>query len=149
MLSIHQTMSQDHRRCDDMFVEAQKFAARKDWTAAVHYTDLFIRNELQHFNHEETVLFPAFEQATGMIHGPTEIMREEHKTLCELFEDLRQAGAKENPAQFLGVAETLFIFLQQHNMKEENILYPMMDQQCQDHDMQRLCSLHKTISHAA
>ncbi|HEX5637924.1 MAG TPA: hypothetical protein VFY78_12600, partial [Gammaproteobacteria bacterium] len=43
--------------------------------------------------------------------------------------DLRQAAAKESASGFLGVAESLFIFMQQHNMKEENVLYPMMDQQ--------------------
>ena len=149
MHSIHKTMSQDHKRCDDLFVEAQKFAARKEWPSARQYTDLFIRNELQHFNHEETVLFPTFEQATGMIHGPTEVMREEHKTLCELFDDLRQAAVDESASRFLGVAETLFIFLQQHNMKEENILYPMMDQHCQGNDMDKLCRLQRTIFNAA
>ncbi len=129
MHSIHQVMSEDHKRCDDMFVEAQTHAARKDWAAAREYTDLFTRNVLLHFNHEESVLFPAFEQQTGMIHGPTEVMREEHQTMRELFDDLRQAAAKESASGFLGVAESLFIFMQQHNMKEENVLYPMMDQQ--------------------
>ena len=31
-------------------------------------------------------------------------------------------------AAYLGVAETLLIMMQQHNMKEENVLYPMCDQ---------------------
>lgn len=142
MHSIHHVMSQDHKRCDDMFVEAQKFAARKDWAAARQYTDLFIRGLLQHFNHEETVLFPAFEQKTGMTQGPTRIMCEEHKTMCDLFDDLRQAVTSEIPSRFLGVAETLFIFLQQHNMKEECVLYPMIDQQFPGNESTRLCNLH-------
>ena len=33
-----------------------------------------------------------------------------------------------NTEDYLGQAETLLIMMQQHNMKEENILYPMCDQ---------------------
>ena len=149
MHSIHQVMSNDHKRCDDMFVEAQKFAARKDWATARQYTDLFIRNVLQHFNHEETILFPTFEQSTGMFHGPTEMMCEEHKTMCDLFDDLRQAAANENASRFLGVAETLFIFMQQHNMKEENVLYPMIDQHCPANELERLRNLQYSAGNAA
>jgi len=31
----------------------------------------------------------------------------------------------------LGTAETFFLFLQQHNVKEEQVLYPMADQALQ------------------
>jgi len=31
-------------------------------------------------------------------------------------------------ATFLGLAETLMLLMQQHNMKEEQVLYRMMDQ---------------------
>ena len=149
MHSIHQVMSEDHKRCDDMFVEAQKLAARKDWVAARQYTDLFTRNILQHLNHEESVLFPAFEQKTGMLYGPTEVMRDEHATMRALFDDLRQAAANESSSRFLGVAETLFIFMQQHNMKEENVLYPMMDQQLTGNEMNNAYFLNNTTSDRA
>ena len=149
MHSIHKVMSCDHRRCDDMFVEAQKSAARKDWTNARQHTDLFIRNMLQHFNHEETVLFPGFEQASGMTRGPTEVMREEHKTMCELFDELREAAVAESSARFLGVAESLFIYMQQHNIKEESVLYPMMDQYCPAKELPRSCTIQGSASYAA
>ena len=32
------------------------------------------------------------------------------------------------PQENSGIADTLLIMMQQHNMKEENILYPMCDQ---------------------
>jgi iron-sulfur cluster repair protein YtfE (RIC family) len=35
---------------------------------------------------------------------------------------------------FLGLAETLMILTQQHNMKEEQILYPMSDRVLADPD---------------
>ena len=33
---------------------------------------------LRHFEMEEAVLFPAFEEATGMTQGPTMVMHAEH-----------------------------------------------------------------------
>ena len=38
------------------------------------------------------------------------------------------ALAAGNQDDYLGIAETLLIMMQQHNMKEENVLYPMCDQ---------------------
>ena len=35
-----------------------------------------------------------------------------------------------NQNSYLGMSETLLIFKQQHNIKEEQILYPMIDQEC-------------------
>jgi hemerythrin-like domain-containing protein len=36
-----------------------------------------------------------------------------------------------NRDEALGTAETFFLFLQQHNVKEEQVLYPMADQALQ------------------
>ena len=38
------------------------------------------------------------------------------------------ARAEHEGHEYFGIAETLLIMMQQHNMKEENILYPMCDQ---------------------
>jgi iron-sulfur cluster repair protein YtfE (RIC family) len=41
---------------------------------------------------------------------------------------MNEALAARDRDQFLGLGETLMMLTQQHNMKEENILYPIMDQ---------------------
>jgi len=76
---------------------------------------------------EETVLFPAFEAATGMTMGPTRMMRLEHAQMRELFGQMNAALTNRAARDFAGSAETLLVLMQQHNMKEENILYPMCD----------------------
>jgi iron-sulfur cluster repair protein YtfE (RIC family) len=38
-----------------------------------------------------------------------------------------KAVAASNQAGFLGLSETLNMLMQQHNLKEENMLYPMSD----------------------
>lgn len=60
--------------------------------------------------------------------GPTQVMRMEHGQIRALLDDAVDALEQANPDDFLGLADTLLIMMQQHNMKEENILYPMCDQ---------------------
>ena len=117
-----------HKHCDELFVAAEDAAARADWSAATAAFDRFRAQMDAHFEAEETVLFPGFEAATGMSDGPTQMMRFEHEQMRSLLAQLAQTCAARDREGYAGVAETLLMLLQQHNMKEENILYPMCDQ---------------------
>jgi len=77
---------------------------------------------------EEEALFPAFEARTGMTQGPTQMMRMEHVQMRELLDQMTDAVQRQNSDAFLGDCETLLIIMQQHNMKEEQMLYLMADQ---------------------
>ena len=55
-------------------------------------------------------------------------MRSEHQQMKGLLEEMRQALLLGNLSRIPKVSETLMLLMQQHNLKEENILYPMMDQ---------------------
>lgn len=116
-----------HKHCDNLFVEAEAAVAARDWTNARDLLAAFHTELETHFRTEEEVLFPAFEAATGMTMGPTRMMRVEHAQMRELLEQMVIALGKQDRDSFAGAAETLLIFMQQHNMKEENILYPMCD----------------------
>ncbi|HUW36721.1 MAG TPA: hemerythrin domain-containing protein [Rhodocyclaceae bacterium] len=128
MSSPTQLLPDHHKHCDDLFVAAEDAAARADWAAATTAFDRFRAQMAAHFEAEETVLFPDFEATTGMSDGPTQMMRYEHEQMRSLLEQLAQACAARDGDGYAGVAETLLMLLQQHNMKEENILYPMCDQ---------------------
>lgn len=132
MISIQQVMTADHKKCDKLYVEAEASVANNNWDAAEQQASEFIENLLAHFNHEEHILFPAFEDATGMRHGPTEMMRHEHDQIKLLLVELETSLKDKNQDRYLGLSETLMIFMQQHNMKEEQILYPMIDSDCAD-----------------
>ena len=54
-------------------------------------------------------------------------MRGEHAQARRLLEDLSAAVAIGSRSETLGLVETLLMLLQQHNAKEEGILYPMAD----------------------
>jgi hemerythrin-like domain-containing protein len=62
-----------------------------------------------------------------MVAGPTLVMRGEHKEMRAILARLQDALERKDADDFAGEAETLLIMMQQHNMKEENILYPMCD----------------------
>jgi hemerythrin-like domain-containing protein len=123
-----QILPDHHRHCDSLFVAAEEFAERGDWVAAAPAFGRFHDQMNAHFEAEEQLLFPAFEAATGMTAGPTEMMRYEHEQMRRLLSQLAAACAAHAGDDYAGVAETLLMLMQQHNMKEENILYPMCDQ---------------------
>lgn len=126
-MSITTPLSQHHKHCDEIFADAEEACGQGDWTAGGAAFEL-LREQLEtHFASEEELLFPAFEAATGMTSGPTEVMRGEHRQMRDLLAQMQAAVASRDSDAFGGAAETLLILMQQHNMKEENILYPMCD----------------------
>ena len=127
MTNLTEPLRHHHKHCDDLFAAAEAAVAAHDWTTAGQLVPEFIAEMETHFRSEEETLFPAFETVTGMTMGPTRMMRVEHAQMRELFEQMRGAVATGDADTFAGAAETLLILMQQHNMKEENILYPMCD----------------------
>ena len=128
MTTIRTFMTDDHRHCDDLFAEVEQGIAKKNLPAAKAAFAHFRNAMLAHFDCEEKTLFPSFEEKTGMRMGPTEVMRMEHSQMRALLDDAVDALEQGNSDDYLGLADTLLIMMQQHNMKEENILYPMCDQ---------------------
>ena len=128
MTSIRSLMTDDHRHCDDLFAAAEQAMSGNDLEIAATAFARFQTAMLAHFAAEESTLFPTFEAKTGMSMGPTQVMRLEHAQMRGLLEAAGVALLAGDADEYLGQAETLVIMMQQHNMKEENILYPMCDQ---------------------
>ncbi len=123
-----QILPEHHHHCDDLFVAAEDAVGRGDWAEAEAAFGRFEGQMKAHFDAEETLLFPSFEAATGMSDGPTRMMRYEHEQMRSLLAQLAAACTARDDDSYAGVAETLLMLIQQHNMKEENILYPMCEQ---------------------
>jgi iron-sulfur cluster repair protein YtfE (RIC family) len=126
-MSTTQPLFQHHKHCDEIFADAEEACGKGDWDAGTRTFATFAGQLETHFLSEEEVLFPAFESATGMVSGPTEVMRGEHRQMRDLLAQMKLALDERDGEGFGGAAETLLIMMQQHNMKEENILYPMCD----------------------
>ena len=128
MTTFSSYMSDDHHRCDELFAAAEAAVEGGDWSSAMVAHRRFIEGMQHHFAMEEEVLFPAFEEASGSTMGPTVVMRHEHEQMRQLFGEMDQAVEEQQADDYLGASETLLILMQQHNAKEEQILYPMTDQ---------------------
>jgi len=131
MTSISKFFTAQHRTCDRAFEKMEEAVSRDDWPRAEALYSELSRDTLQHFSNEEDALFPLFEEKTGMQAGPTQVMRSEHVELRELMQRMGDAVRARDRDTALGTAETFFLFLQQHNVKEEQVLYPMADQALQ------------------
>ena len=128
MTNIKVFMAQSHLLCDAEFERAERLATAGDWDGAAAAFARFKTLVLQHFDAEETLLVPAFEEKSGMRMGPTQVMRGEHVQMRQLMDAASTALAEKDGDDYAGFAETLLIMMQQHNLKEENVLYPMCDQ---------------------
>lgn len=130
-MTAHQTitalMQCHHHQCDEHLRQAEAFARVVELEGCKRAFARFRDDTLAHFAAEEEVLFPAIERASGMSHGPTQVMRAEHRQMRELLEDLEASLANEDLDAWGELCQPLEILMQQHNLKEENILYPMCD----------------------
>ncbi|MBU0752094.1 MAG: hemerythrin domain-containing protein [Gammaproteobacteria bacterium] len=131
-MSTTEVLHHHHKHCDELFADAEAAALKGDWEVGGEGFARFRGELLAHFSTEEEVLFPAFEAATGMSGGPTQMMRFEHSQMRELLEQMQAALEQRGRDAFAGAAETLLVLMQQHNMKEENILYPMCNRTVAD-----------------
>jgi len=118
--------TQDHHDCDARWADVEALLDSEDPALATQAWQTFENGMRRHFAMEEDVLFPAFESRSGMGGGgPTAMMRMEHQQMRGLLD---QISASIDAAEFedaLDVGDTLLMLIQQHNIKEEGMLYPM------------------------
>ena len=127
MNTISSFLTSDHRACDNEFSNLENAIASQDWEESKTQLEKFSADLLHHFDMEEKVMFPVFEEVTGMTQGPTMVMRMEHSQMRNILDDLKSDIEKKDKNHFFGVSESLMMLMQQHNMKEEQMLYKMAD----------------------
>lgn len=126
MTTISEYMLRGHEGCDELFARAENAAG--SWPEAAKALAAFRNALLEHIAMEEDVLFPAFEAESGMGEGgPSAAMRAEHGQMRALLDQMRGAAERRDEKAYLGLADTLLVLMQQHNMKEESMMYPMLE----------------------
>ncbi len=127
METITKYMEDDHDRLDQIFKEF-KDAKTRDKERARQLFHNFRIGLRRHIAWEEDILFPIFEERTGMRDsGPTAVMRIEHQQIKE-FLDKIHASISQGNFQTETFEEGLIEVLSAHNDKEESILYPAIDE---------------------
>lgn len=125
--SISQYLEQDHQHCDDLYMQAEEHvAANRLAEGAAAFQQFILAFEL-HLAREEHLLFPALEQHLGSQSGPTVVMRNEHEQMRAILRQMLGAIEHADIDSFFDYADHLRMLMRQHNLKEENVLYPMAD----------------------
>ena len=125
---ISSFLTQDHRHCDEVFAQMEKSVASENWSEANKDFNEFTLDLNHHFDMEEKIMFPVFEEKTGMHNsGPTAMMRMEHEQMRNVISQMQSDLETKNKNHFFGLSESLMMLMQQHNMKEEQMLYQMAD----------------------
>ena len=124
--TIRRHFGDDHDRLDSLFHRFQQLKHTDRPSAHQLFAEYKAQLE-RHIAWEEEILFPLFEQRTGLTGGgPTAVMRLEHEEIkqhlaaIELKLGQNEVATAEDEAALLAVLEP-------HNLKEESILYPMID----------------------
>ena len=125
--TIAECMGQDHDRLDELFNQFQTIK-KKDVPKARSLFQEFFTGLHRHIVWEEEILFPVFEAQAEMVkdHGPTGVMRNEHRQIKAFLEQIQTKVAEGNLATE-EAEQGLLQVLTAHNMKEEKILYPWID----------------------
>ena len=127
--SLHAFFQADHRRCDALWVQVEEAVDAGDAAGIERTWHAFEQALRRHLDMEEETLFPAFEAASGMTGGgPTFVMRHEHRQMRGVLDLMAEAVRAGDPDDLLGQGDTLHLLAQQHNTKEEGVLYPMAEQ---------------------
>jgi regulator of cell morphogenesis and NO signaling len=125
--TIAEFMGQDHARLDEIFAQFQTMK-NQDVPKARSLFQEFSTGLLRHIVWEEDFLFPTFEAQAEMVqdHGPTGVMRNEHRQIKSFLEQI-QAKVAEGDLTAGEAEQGLLQVLTAHNVKEEKILYPWID----------------------
>ena len=124
--TITEFFEQDHDRLDELFKTFQQ-SKRSDFPKAKEAFTEFKFGLQRHIVWEEDLLFPIWEQKTGMSDsGPTPVMRNEHRQIGQQLEAIHQKVADQNPDSDQE-EQALLDLLGSHNRKEERALHPAID----------------------
>lgn len=135
--SISSYYEKDHDELDSYFKSFQTLK-RTDFPKAKENFKKFKFGLQRHIVWEEEILFPLFEDKTGMRDmGPTAVMRHEHILIKDALEKLHQKVRQADPACDKE-EKALLDILSVHNDKEETILYPAIDEMSTEEERQEV-----------
>lgn len=126
-MTINRFMTSEHRKCDDIFAQLESAIDSNNFDSAKALFEEFQGDMLKHFRQEENVMFAEFNTCSGGGCNPTHVMIAEHDQMRVTMDQIKKAIENGDKNKALGLCENLLFIMQQHNMKEEQIMYNLAD----------------------
>lgn len=129
---VTEALTWDHARLDALERSAFAALAEGGVETARRLYRAFHHGLNRHIRCEEELLFPVFEARSGLPRqGPTSVMRAEHREIRMLLEGIARSldGSADDVEE---LRRDLRRVLEDHDRKEEAILYPAMDRLLSD-----------------
>ena len=125
--SVTRYLSWDHDRLDGLLGEVTRRVQGGSFSQAQSIFEAFDQGLRRHIRNEEELLFPLFEARSGVRHGPTAVMRSEHRAIEAELVRMREALEAGDASEYASGLTTLHGLMGPHNAKEEQVLYPTTD----------------------
>ena len=126
MSTVSAELTEHHRRCRDLFAQADAVVRAGDWSK-FNARLVALREELLgHFRFEEERLFPVYEESTGQ-RDATQELRVQHDDIRAILWALSSASAAHDPESCRSEFETLAELFRQHTETEEGMMYPAFE----------------------
>ena len=125
-----------HDRLDELFLRHQEAVLLFDVERSSSTLDEYERELVEHMRFEEDALFPIYERAMPIAGGGIDLFRNEHQKLLRYvagirksFETLRprETGGPTRIIELLDFEAKFKNLLKHHDLRERNILYPVLD----------------------
>lgn len=129
---VSEYLGWDHQRLDAILAEVTRLVGEGAHQDAARSFAEFACGLNWHIDAEENTLFPTFEEKTGILEGPTRVLRDEHRLIQRRMGEVAEALKAGDCAAAGRAIIALENVLGDHNVKEEQILYPMTDRAMAD-----------------
>jgi hypothetical protein len=126
MPTVSAELTDHHRRCRELFAQAEAVVSASDWPAFNGRLVALREEILNHFRFEEERLFPVYEEATGLRDG-TQELRTQHDDIRAILWALSSASAAHDPDSCRAEFDTLALLFRQHAESEESLMYPAFE----------------------
>ncbi len=126
--TVSELLSAEHDRLDLLLLEVIKLVSARRFNEARPRLSTFAFDLRRHIYLEDDVVYPRFEQLSGMIDGPTVVMRDEHRAIEHHLAGMIDAAMRDDRDGFDAEQEAMVAVLSDHTSREETQIYAVLDQ---------------------
>ena len=117
----------DYHRLDEALRSVSQAVGRGRLSDAAAGYDEFELGLLRHLRIEEELIFPVFEARSGIVDGPTAVMRDEHRQVRTALGLMRRGLQGSDASSYRDGLRFFQSVLPDHHAKEEHFLFPALD----------------------